>query len=216
MKSDLLALGMFQNEVQPRSDVGRVQRRALLDRRWEHPPGVYALLVLFQNGQERRRQTDCADGGLRFGLGDQEPVLLCSVDLLGDLQLSSFQVQVIPLESQQFSLPQASGQLQQEQLEVPLRLGLDQKPLDLLTGQHLHFAGFLGRQFAADGGIHTDQSLLHRLLQRGPAVHMAGPHHAVGQPLAVVFRVEEAPALFQSGVELLQVVLCQLIEGDTT
>ena len=43
---------------------------------------------------------------------------------------------------------------------------------------------------------------------------MAGPHHAVGQPLAVVFRVEKASALFQPGVELLQVVLCQLIQRD--
>ena len=112
METNLLTLGVFQNEVQPCSDVGRVQRGVLLDRRGEHPPGVYALPVLFQNVQKRRRQADRADGGSRFGLGDQKTVLLCPVDLLGDLQLSRFQIQVIPLEGQQFSPPQAGGQLQ--------------------------------------------------------------------------------------------------------
>ena len=85
VETNLLTLGVFQDEVQPRSDVSRVQRGILFDRRGEHPPGVYALLVLVQNVQERRRQADRADGGLCFGLGDQEPVLLYPVDLLGDL-----------------------------------------------------------------------------------------------------------------------------------
>ena len=120
------------------------------------------------------------------------------------------------MQGQQFSPPQAGGQVQQEQLEVPLRLCVDQKPLDLLTGEHLHLPCFLGRQLASDGGVHADQPLLHCLLQSGPAVHVAGPHHAVGQPLAVVFRVEEPSALFQSGVELLQVILCQLIQRDVS
>jgi hypothetical protein len=93
---------------------------------------------------------------------------------------------------------------------------LNQKPLDLLTGQHLHFAGFFGRQFTADGGIHTDQALLHCLLQRGPAVGVASTDHSVRQAFAVVLRMEEPPVLFQSGVELLQVVLCQLIQRDVT
>ena len=179
MKSDLLALGVFQNEVQPCSDVGRVQRRVFLDRRGEHPPGIYALPVLFQNGQERRRQADRADRGLRLGLGDQESILFCTVDLFGNLQLSVFKVQVIPLEGQQFSPAQAGGQLQQKQLEVSLRLGLDQKPLDLLTGQHLHLPGLLGRQLAADGWIHADQALQHRSFQGGPAVGVAPTNHSV-------------------------------------
>ena len=71
VETNLLTLGVFQNEVQPRSDVGRVQRRVLLHRRGEHPPGVYALSVLFQNVQKRWRQADRADGGLRLGLRDQ-------------------------------------------------------------------------------------------------------------------------------------------------
>ncbi len=53
METNLLTLGMFQNEVQPCSDVGRGQRRVRLHRRGEHPPGVYAFPVLFQNVQKR-------------------------------------------------------------------------------------------------------------------------------------------------------------------
>ena len=45
---------------------------------------------------------------------------------------------------------------------------------------------------------------------------MASTDHSVRQAFAVVLRMEEPPVLFQSGVELLQVVLCQLIQRDVT
>lgn len=120
MEPDLFALGVFQNEFQPGPDVSWVQRGVFLDWRGKHPAGVYALLVRFQKGQERRWQADRADGGSRLGLGDQESVLLCAVDLLGDLQLSRFQIQVILLQGQQLSPPQAGGQLGVE--EIPPHL----------------------------------------------------------------------------------------------
>lgn len=43
---------------------------------------------------------------------------------------------------------------------------------------------------------------------------MAHPHHAVGKARAVLLRQTLAAILFQPPVELLQVVLCQLIQRD--
>ena len=57
---------------------------------------------------------------------------------------------------------------------------IQQKPLHLLTGQHLHLPGFLGRQLAADGGILLNQPLLHRLVQCGSTGGVAATHSPVG------------------------------------
>ena len=43
---------------------------------------------------------------------------------------------------------------------------------------------------------------------------MAHPHHAVGQPLTIIFRARLAAALFQPRVKLLQVVLRQPVQRN--
>ena len=89
---------------------------------------------------------------------------------------------------------------------------LNEEPLKFLPRQYLHLPRLLGRQLAADGRVHTDQPILHRLLQRGAAGGVTHTHHSVGQPFAVLVG-EALPATFlEPTVELLQVVLCQLVQ----
>ena len=141
----------------------------------------------------------------------RESVLLCTVDLFGAIQLSVSKVQVIPLESQQFS--PGAGRL------VPPagtarstpRLWPGSETADLLTGQHLHLPGFLRRRLAADGWIHADQPSA-PLFQGGPAVHVAGPHHAVSDSCRSVLRREAS--LFFRGVGANHSAFCvQLSQG---
>ena len=80
--------------------------------------------------------------------------------------------------------------------------------------QHLHLPRLLGRQLAADGRVHTDQPILHRLLQCGAAGGVTHTHHSVGQPFAVLVGEPLPAAFLEPTVELLQVVLCQLIQRD--
>ena len=105
---------------------------------------------------------------------------VCLIDLFGHRQGSGLQIKVGPLQSQQLSPAKAGGQVQQEQFEVPVRLGLDEKPLELLAGQYLHLPAPLGRDLTAHRRVGPDQVLLHRLVQSRPAFGVSHPHHAVG------------------------------------
>ncbi len=84
----------------------------------EQPAAYGRFLILPEYLSHRRRQHQFADGGLGFG----DAYLHSSVhflNLLGHRQCSGIQIQVRPLQSQQFSPAQPCGQVQQEQLEVP-------------------------------------------------------------------------------------------------
>ena len=138
------------------------------------------------------------------------------VALLVHIQHASFEVQIVPLQRHQLTPAQASRQVQKEHFVVALELRLNEKPLQLLPRQHLHLPRLLGRQLAADGRVHTDQPILHRLFQCGAAGGVAHAHHPVGQPFAVLVG-EPLPATFlEPTVELLQVILCQLIQRDVS
>ena len=134
--------------------------------------------------------------------------------MLVHIQYAGFEVQVIPLQRHELASAQAGCQVQKEHFVVALELRLNEKPLQLLPRQHLHLPRFLGRQLAADGRVHANQSILHRLLQCGAAGGVAHTHHSVGQPFAVLVG-EPLPATFlESAIELLQVILRQLIQRD--
>ena len=136
------------------------------------------------------------------------------VDLLVHIQHAGFEVQVVPLQRHELASAQAGCQVQKEDLVVALELRLNEKPLQFLPRQYLHLPCLLRRQLAADGRVHTDQPILHRLLQCGAAGGVTHTHHSVGQPFAVLVGEPLPAAFLEPTVELLQVVLCQLIQRD--
>ena len=99
-----------------------------------------------------------------FGWGDYQ-LTTYPVDLLSHLECPGFKIQVIPLKGADLTPAQACGQFRQEQLEVPLRLGLDQKPLDFLRYQDLHFSGLGRGKLATSRRISEDQVFLHSFVQ---------------------------------------------------
>ena len=113
----LLALGVFQDDMQAAANRGRVQGRIRLDRGREHPAGMNGLLVLLQRCQQGSGEQKRPVGRLGFRLRDEQTVL-CTVDLLVDAQLSGVEVQIIPLQCQQFTTAHARGEFQQKQLVV--------------------------------------------------------------------------------------------------
>ncbi len=81
-------------------------------------------------------------------------------------------------------------------------------------GQNLHLSGFFRRELASDSGIRGDQTFLLCLFKGGVTGRMAGADHRVGQSAAVPVPPNQPPVFFKFSVELLQIGLRQLIEGN--
>ena len=215
MKSNMLAPSVLQDELQPAAHHAGGDGTILFYWGREHPAGVHRLFVLPQHRHHGGRQDDLADGVLRLGRADLK-LATHIVDLLVHIQYAGFEVQVVPLQRHELASAQASRQVQKEDLVVALELRLNEKPLQFLPRQHLHLPCLFRRQLAADGRFHTDQPILHRLLQCGAAGGVTHTHHSVGQPFAV-FVGEALPAAFlESAIELLQVILRQLVQRDVS
>ena len=56
-------------------------------------------------------------------------------------QETSFEIEIVPLEGQKLTSPQAGGNLQQEQFITAVFLGLNQQTLNLVRSEHLHLPG---------------------------------------------------------------------------
>lgn len=213
VETHMPAPGVLQNELEPLAHRAGRHGTVVLHRRGKHPAGVHGLFVIFQDRDHRRRQNQFADGGFCFRRAELNlPVYV--VDLLVDVQLAGLEIQVVPPERHQLAAAQAGGEIQEEQLVVALRLGLDEKPLQLLPVEHLHLPRLLGRQLAADGGIRADEAVVHRPLQRRAGHGVAHAHHPVGQAVAVQLGETHAARLFEPCVKLLQVVLRQLVQRN--
>ena len=100
---------------------------------------------------------------------------------------------------------QASGQLQQEQLEAAVLFGLNEQPLDLLRGENLHLSG-LGRGETAEvGGIFGDDLLRDCLVQRRVEGGVDAADSLAGKSFAILFLPEQTAILFKPGIELLDI-----------
>ena len=209
----MLASCVLQNELQSAPHHARCNGTVLLHRRREHPAGIHRLFVLPQHCHHRGRQDDLSDGVFRLGRADLK-LAPHIVDLLVHIQHAGFEVQVVPLQRHELAPAQAGGQVQKKDFVVTLELRLNEKPLQFLSGQHLHLPCLFRRQLAADGWVQTNQPILHRLFQCGAAGGVAHTHHSVGQPFAVLVGEALPAAFLESAIELLQVVLRQLIQRD--
>ena len=206
MKSDTLAVCPLQYRLKPSARHAGRDRSVRLHRGRKHPAGVYFFAVFPQHGQHCRRQHQFSHGCLGFGRDDLQ-FAVYRVRLLVDGQHAGFKVQILPLKCYQFTPPQAGAEIQQEQFVVPVRLRLNEKFLQFLPIQHLHFLCLFRWQLAADGRICTEQVIPHGPFQGGAADRVAHPHHAVGKSCAVLLRQTLATVLFQPPVELLQIIL---------
>ena len=215
MEANVLAARMFQDELESAAHHAGSDGAVHLNRRREHPAGVYRFFVLTQHLHHGGRQDDLSDGA--FCLGGAELKLTAHiVDLLVYIQHAGLEIQVVPLQRHELAAAQPGSQVQKEEFIVALGLRLNEKPLQLLPREHLHLPCFLRRYLAADGRVHTDEPLLHRLLQRGAAGGVTHTYRPVGQPFAVLFGETLPTAFFDPPVKLLQVILRQLVERDVT
>ena len=162
------------------------------------------------------REGQCTDGISRFrGAYNQFPV--DSVHLLGDGECPVFNIQVRPLEGQQFTPPQAGGQFQIEGRQQSSFFRFCEVHSDFLLRQDLHFFLFKLRQLVALGGVGENESLRHRLLQAVVQQCVNTPHHSGTE--AGIFQWREVFALNSSA--FLQIVVKpldlnggQLVQGN--
>ena len=213
VKAYMLASCVLQDELQSAAHHARCDGAVLFYRGWEHPAGVHCFLILLQHRHHGGRQDDLADRVLCFWRADLK-LAPHIVDLLVHIQHTGFEVQVVPLQRHQLTPAQAGGQVQKEDLVIALELRLNEKPLQFLPRQYLHLPCLFRRQLAADGRVHTDQPILHRLLQCGAAGGVTHTHHSVGQSFAVLVGEPLPAAFLEPTVELLQVILRQLVQRN--
>ena len=129
-----------------------------------------------------------------------------------DMELTRLEIQIVPLESEQFPVAQSGEEIDKEQLKEAIRLCLKEETPHLVLRQGLHLPRFLRRELAAVSGIAAEQSVLERLFQRGLAADPAGPHRTVGQPFPVDFTPDQSASGFQIGIEFLKIVRCNIVE----
>lgn len=78
--------------------------------------------------------------------------------------------------------------------------------MDILWSQHLHFSGFGRRETAAIGGIAEDEFFSNGFVQCGVERGVDAPNGLIGESFAIELCPEEPAALFESGIELLDIV----------
>ena len=132
------------------------------------------------------------------------------------MELTRLEIQIVPLESEQFPAAQSGEEINKEQLKEAVRLCLKEETPHLVLRQGLHLPRFLRRELAAVSRIAAEQSVLDRLFQRGLAADPAGPHRTVGQPFPVDFTPDQSASGFQIGIEFLQVVRGDAAEWEMT
>ena len=165
--------------------------------RWEQ---IRIARVLFVFGNQQvdclLRESQRSHGVASFRRTDHQfPVN--SIYLFRGSKRPVFNVQVRPLEGQQFPSPQARGQFQIEGREKPTALRFCEVHPDFLLRQNFHFCLFELRQFAALGGVGEDQPLRHRLLQAVVQQRVNTPHHSGTE--TGIFQWWEVFALNSSG-----------------
>ena len=164
VEPQVLTACQLQNGVELFPHMASVNGLLRLDAGGEHPLREHVFLVLCQHSKHRLGQDDGPLSCLGLGRTDVEFAVDGS-NLAVNMQRTRAEIQVMPLEPQQLTLPQARGQLYQKQLVEALFLGLDQEALHLIPGEDLHLLGAGGRQLAAHNGIGLDQMILHCLVQ---------------------------------------------------
>ena len=213
VEANVLALCPYQYFFHLSIDALRIQRSVFFYRRGEHPARVRPLPQLPQHSQHRGRQDH--DPVRTFRLRRRLVKRTRHVDHLPlNMELAGAQIQIVPLQGANLAATHTGRQLEEHHLVEAVLLRLDQKSLHLLVGEHLHLPRLLRRQLAADGGIHADQPLGLRLLQRDPAGGVTGAYHAIRQAGAVEIAADTPPVPFQLRVELLEITLRQLAERD--
>ena len=121
------------------------------------------------------------------------------------------------MEGQQFTAPQAGGQLQVEGRQKAPALRFGKVQADFLLWQNFHFPFFELWQLAALGGVGEEQPLRHRLLHAVVQQRVDAPHHSGAE--TGIFQRREVFALNPS--TLLEVVVKpldlnggQLVQGN--
>ena len=216
MEPDVFRADGLQNFVMGSAEGIRVIHSPGLGR-WKQIR-IARVFLMFGDQQIHRlmREGQCTDGISRFrGAYNQFPV--DSVHLLGDGECPVFNIQVRPLEGQQFSPPQAGGQFQIESGEKPSALRFRKVHPDFLLRQNFHFPFLELRQFAALGGIAEDEPLRHRLLQAVVQQRVDAPHHSGAEAFVLEFRevfALDSPAFLEVVVKPLDLNGSQLVQRD--
>ena len=156
------------------------------------------LMLLHQQVYRLLGQRHLADGVLGFWLRHHQ-LPVDSSNLLAHREDAVLHIQVVPPERQQFSPPQAAGQLQEEHGQDAVLLRLAEIYPQLLRRDDGHLLFLLGRDAAVVAGVVGNDPLLDRLLQRRGENHVDAPHRAAGQ-CCVGLRLEPLHPPFGLGI----------------
>ena len=216
MKPNVFRADGFQNFIVGSAESVRVIHGSGLGGRKQIR--IARVLFVFGNQQVDRllRKGQCPHRVACFRRTDHQfPVN--SIYLFRDSKRPVFNVQVRPLEGQQFTAPQAGGQLQIEGREKPPALRFCEVHPDFLLRQNFHFFLFELRQFAALSGVGEDQPLGHRLLQAVVQQRVDASHHSGAEVFVLEFRkifALNSAGFLEVVVKSLDLNGSQLVQGN--
>ena len=216
VKTDVLRTDGLQNFIVGSPESVRVIHSPGLGR-WKQ---IRVCWVFFVLGNQ---QVDCLlrEGQRSHGVASfrrtdhQLPV--DSIYLFRDGKRFALYIQVRPLEGQQFTAPQAGGQLQVEGRQKAPALRFGKVQADFLLWQNFHFPFFELWQLAALGGVGEEQPLRHRLLHAVVQQRVDAPHHSGAEAFVPEFRkilALDPSALLEVVVKPLDLNGSQLVQRD--
>ena len=216
MEPDVFRADSFQNFIMGSAKSVRVIHGSGFGR-WEH---IWVARVLFVLGNQQvdclLRESQRSHGVACFRRTDHQ-FAVDSIYLLCDRKRFALHIQVRPLEGQQFTAPQAGGQLQIEGREKPTALRFRKVHTDFLLRQNLHFFLVKLRQLAALSGVGEEQPFGYRLLQAVVQQCVNAANHSGAEAFVPEFRevfALDSSALLEVVVKPLDLDGGQLVQRD--
>ena len=185
-------------------------------RRREHPR-VIGILLMFCDQQIDGflRNGNFADGVFCFRTSDVGFACIVASCLLADGNRLVFDVQVRPLERDQFTLAQTADEFEIEHRQDATLVGGCQIGLDLLWRQDLHFVLRDFRRDTVVCRVSDNQSLLNRAVECVVQHRVDAANRRVAETrLLVLLRFAEPSVFPQVLVQPLQIAPCQLFEWN--
>ena len=203
VEADMLGSNGFQYLVMGMAKGIRIEHGAGLGR-GEHERISWVFLV-FRHQQVYRLLRDCqrSHGILCLGLAHHQ-LTVDAVHLLGDGDGLCLDIQVSPEKGEEFTPPQAGGQLQIERCQQATLFSFRQIRPDLVLRQDLHFPLFQLGQLTALGGVGEDQPLCYCLIETVTQQGMDTPYHAGTETLALQCHGESVPLEYRSSNDEVQ------------
>ena len=181
----VLALGSLEDPGECLSACRWIPRHVFfLSRRWEQPYRIHRFPILREHFEYRRREDDASFRCLGLGWIDYQLSFHVS-HLLSDREFSSFEVDILPLQTNYLTVSQTCGKVEHKHFVESFDLSLVQELLHRFGREYLDLWSFLWWQLTSDGRVLTDELFRHCFFKCSSAMSVDASDNRIGKSGAV-------------------------------